>query len=328
MAILDGTGDLAEVPLAAVLIEALNLRATGVLTVEHGGGASRVWLRDGIPVGSQSFTGFRPLGQALLADGVIDVEALSRSLAEMARTGKPQGELLVEMGLASEAQVQAALSEQQGAYLAHIAALATGRFTFDAAAPVPAWTAGIRIRPLAAIVEALEKPQANALVVAALQPVAAGPVALAPGYGQLAQAFGWGGPEEALVARLHVVTTLDAFFEDPGVAPERARAILAALLLLGLAGARGASQDATDTVTGVVVDLADLAGEAIDAALADAPAWPAAVPAAPPAPDEAAAAPAAPPPRPLRRSDPEEARKRRQRLLQRAMQNMGVGPLS
>jgi tetratricopeptide (TPR) repeat protein len=321
MAILDGTGDLAEVPLAAVLIEALNLRATGVLTVEHGGGASRVYLRDGIPVGSQSFTGFRPLGQALLADGVIDVEALSRSLAEMARTGKPQGQLLVEMGLASEAQVQAALSEQQGAYLAHIAALATGRFTFDAAAPVPGWTAGIRIRPLAAIVEALEKPQANALVVAALQPVAAGPVALAPGYGQLAQAFGWSGPEEALVARLHVVTTLDAFFEDPGVAPERARAILAALLLLGLAGARGAAQEATDTVTGVVVDLADLAGEAIDAALADAPAWPAAEPA------EATAAPAAPR-RPLRRSDPEEARKRRQRLLQRAMQNMGVGPLS
>src|SRR5690349_16517456 len=265
MAILDGTGDLAEVPLAAVLIEALNLRATGVLTVEHGGGASRVYLRDGIPVGSQSFTGFRPLGQALLADGIIDVEALSRSLDEMARTGKPQGELLVEMGLASEAQVQAALSAQQGAYLARIAALATGRFAFDRAAPVPAWTAGVRIRPLAAIVEALEKPQANALVVAALQPVAAGPVALAPGYGHLAQAFGWSGPEEALVARLHVVTTLDAFFDDPGVAPERARAILAALLLLGLAEARSAAQEATGTVTGVVVDLADLAGEAIDA---------------------------------------------------------------
>jgi len=36
--------------------------------------------------------------------------------------------------------------------------------------------------------------------------------------------------------------------------------------------------------------------------------------------------PAAPAPAPARRSDPAEARARRQRLLQRAMQNMGVGP--
>jgi tetratricopeptide (TPR) repeat protein len=327
MAILDGTGDLAKVPLAAVLIEALNLRATGVLTVEHGGGASRVFLRDGIPAGSQSFTGFRPLGQALLAHGVIDVEALSRSLAEMARTGKPQGELLVEMGLATQAQVDLALSEQQGAYLAHIAGLATGRFRFDAAAPIPPWTAGIRIRPLAAIVEALEKPQANALVVAALQPIAGGPIALAPGYDHLAGAFGWSAPEEALVARLHVVTTLDAFFAEPGVAPERARAILAALLLLGLAQSRGATHDAVDTVTGVVVDLADLAGVAIHAVLLEAQAGPVAEAAAPAPACHAGGATPAVPRRPLRRSDPEEARRRRQRLLQRAMQNMGVGPL-
>src|SRR5919198_4268924 len=110
MALLDEPGDLAEVPLAAVLIEALNARATGVLTVEHGGGTSRVFLRDGIPVGALSATGFRPLGQALLAEGLIDVEMLDKSLAEMARTSRPQGELLVEMGAVTREQVDAALS--------------------------------------------------------------------------------------------------------------------------------------------------------------------------------------------------------------------------
>ena len=90
MSLLEGPGDLADVPLAAVLLDALNQRATGVLTVEHGGGASRLFVREGVPVGAQSFGGFKPLGQALLAMGAIDVDALSQSLAEMARTGTEQ----------------------------------------------------------------------------------------------------------------------------------------------------------------------------------------------------------------------------------------------
>ncbi len=310
MPLLDGPGDLAEVPLAAVLLDVLNQRATGVLTVEDEGGASRLFVRDGVPVGAQSFAGFNPLGQALLAAGLIDVETLGRSLSEMARTGRPQGEVLVGMGAVTREQVDQALAEQQAAYLTRVASLASGRFCFDAATPVPLWTQGIRISPLKAIVEALEKPQASSLVASALRPVATGSIALVPGYHQLAPAFGWSRAEADLVRRLEGLTTLDAFSADPGVAPERARAVLGALLLLGLAGARDAPADAVETLPGVVVDLADVAGVPIE-------------PEAPPPPSP----PAAPAP-PARRSDPEEARRRRQRLLTRAMQNMGVGPLS
>jgi len=325
MSFLEAPGDLAEVPLAAVLIEALNQRATGVLTVDHGNGSSRVFVRDGIPVGAQSFRGFKPLGQALLAAGVIDVDALGRSLAEMARSGRHQGDVLVEMGAATREQVDRALSEQQAGYLAQVAALASGRFVFDAAAPVPEWTRGIRISPLKAIVEALEKPQAAPLVISALQPVAEGPIALAPGYRQLAAAFGWSGAEAALVDRLQAVTTLDAFFADPGVSPERARAIVAALLLLGLASARTAPADAVESVPGLVVELADLAGVPVDP---EPPPERVERPTPSPAATAPAAAAAPAPSVPARRSDPDEARRRRQRLLQRAMQNMGVGPLS
>ena len=91
MSFLHEPGDLAQVPLAAVLLEVLNQRATGVLTVDHGQGASRVFLRDGVPVGGQSFAGFKPLGQALLAAGLIDVDALGKSLAGMAHSGRPFG---------------------------------------------------------------------------------------------------------------------------------------------------------------------------------------------------------------------------------------------
>jgi hypothetical protein len=330
MSFLEEPGDLAEVPLAAVLIEALNQRATGVLTVSHGGGASRLFVRDGIPVGAQSFGGFNPLGRVLLAAGAIDVDVLGQSLTEMARSGRQQGEVLIEMGAVTSEQVDRALTEQQAAYLSEVASLTSGRFSFDAVAPVPVWTEGIRISPLKAIVEALEKPQAATLVISALQPVAAGPIALASGYRQLAAAFGWSAAEAALVDRLQALTTLDAFFADPGVVPERARAILAALLLLGLASARRAPADSIETVPGLVVDLADLAGVPIEP---EAPPWPAgpaaarSVPRPTPVPVGAERE-VKRPTSPGRRSDPEEARRRRQRLLLRAMQNMGVGPLS
>jgi curved DNA-binding protein CbpA len=303
-------GNLAQTPLAAILIDALNHRADGVLEVAHGGGTSRLWLKNGQPVGAQVFTGFRPLGHMLLQAGKIDVDALSRSLAEMAGTGRPQGEILVAMGAVSREDVDQALEEQQAGYFGLIAALDEGAYRFDAAQQVPAWTGGCRLSPLRTIVDALERPQAGALVVSALQPVAQGGARLASGYAEVEPAFRWEEAERRLVGRLIATTTLDGFFADAaGVSPERARAILAALLLLGLAvPAAEFPAPSGDTLVGLtLVGLSPESLRAESAAL------------------EGAAAQTSPAV-PLRRSDPAEARARRQRLLARAMQNMGVGP--
>lgn len=307
MSLLQAPGDLSRTPLAALLLEALNLRATGVLSVEHGGGVSRLFLRDGAPVGAQVFTGFRPLGHVLLQEGLIDMDALSRSLTAMAETGRPQGELLVEMGAVSRDAVARALAEQQAGYFALIAALDGGGYRFDAGAELPAWTRGALLPPLRTVVDALERPQASALVAAALGPVAAGDVRLASNYGGAARAFAWTDAERRLVARLSAPAPIEAFLADAGVAPERARAILAALLLVGLAGPT--AEDLTHTL-----ELDPARGTSHGAA----------TPA--PTPRPAAGAPAATPA--PRRSDPAEARARRQRLLHRAMQNMGVGPFA
>ncbi len=303
MSFLQEPGDLAQTPLAAVLLEALNQRADGVLAVEHGGGTSRLWFRAGQPVGAQVFTGFRPLGHMLLQAGKIDVDALSRSLAEMAATGRPQGELLVEQGAVSRQDVDEALAEQQGGYFALIAALDAGRFEFDASQPVPEWTRGSRLSPLRTIVDALERPQAGALVISALQPVAQGGARLASGYVEVADHFRWTAGEQALVERLTRPAALEVFFApQAGVAPERARAVLAALLLLGLAvPAAERAAPSGETVAGLSLHGV-AAAAAIEAAAPTSPAVP------------------------LRRSDPAEARARRQRLLAKAMQNMGVGP--
>src|SRR5512139_1968634 len=128
MGLLQTPGDLAQTPLAAILLEALNLRATGVLEVAHGGGTSRLWFREGRPVGAQVYAGFRPLGMMLLQAGHIDIEALSASLGLMEKTKRPQGELLVEMGAVSPEVVGETLAEQQATYFRIIAALDAGGY--------------------------------------------------------------------------------------------------------------------------------------------------------------------------------------------------------
>jgi DnaJ-domain-containing protein 1 len=320
MSFLHQPGDLAQTPLAAILLESLNMRATGVLAVQHGGGTSKLFLRDGIPVGAQVYVGFKPLGRYLLSQGLIDFEALEKSLQEMARTGRSQGQLLVEMGAITVAALDQALAEQQSGYLTLIAGLEAGGYQFEATTPVPEWTRGIRLSPFKAIVDALEKPQAAALVVSALRQAMDAPIILTPGYAQAADSFGWNAREAALVAELARPMVMETFFSDSRVPPERARAALAALLLLGYAETRSdGSHPAVPGESSGAIDLEELVEPEAPEQVASPP---------PPAP--AAAAPESPrrSELPAQRSDPAEARARRQRLLARAMQNMGIGPLA
>jgi len=292
MSFLREPGDLARTPLAAILLEAWNLRLAGELTVHQAGGDSRLFFRDGVPVGAQTFAGFQPLGQMLLAQGAIDIETLGRSLAEMARTGRRQGEVLVEMGAVRQEVVDRVLESQQAGYVALIAGLGDGAFRFDPEAPVPEWAGRVLVAPLRAVVDALASPQAAALAQSALAQ-APGAIALGSGYADLASSFSWTEPEAAAVQKLAAAATAKEVLASPGLGREQARALLAALLLLGLA-----------EPAGDVVEIASLGAS----------------PPPSPVPSER--------PDPARRSDPEVARARRQRLLARAMQNMGMGPLS
>ncbi len=320
MSFLREPGDLSRTPLAAILLEAWSLRATGELTVHQPGGHSRLFFRDGMPVGAQTFAGFHPLGQILLGCGLIDIETLGRSLAEMASSKRRQGEVLVEMGAVSQEVVDRALEDQQAAYVSLIAGLSDGAFRFDFDAAIPAWAGRVLVAPMRAVVDALDTPQAEALCASALA-LARGPIALSQRHGDISLAFCWTGPEEEILRRLESAPLASEILDTPGIPLPHARAVLAALLLLGVA-----------EPAGEVVDLGSLGAQAGPPPPARPP-RPAPVAAPPPvlAPVVAGTAPsaAAPPPvDPARRSDPEESRARRQRLLARAMQNMGVGPLS
>ncbi|WP_242346008.1 DUF4388 domain-containing protein [Anaeromyxobacter terrae] len=303
MSLLDAPGDLSRTPLAAVLVEARARRASGVLEVAHGGGTSRLWFHDGAPVGAQVFVGFRPLGHMLLAAGVLDIDALSLSLVRMAETRRPHGEILVEMGAASREQVERALEEQQAGYVAQLAALPAGPFAFEASAAVPEWTRAGLLSPLRVLADALAAPQAADLVGVTLRAAEAGAVKLAEGYADAEPelARGLDAAERRLLARLAAPLPLDAYLAASEVPPERALALLAALLLLDLAAPANPGERAVPTLV-LESPLAEGAGPGPRRPATGAP-----------APGD-------------HRSDPAEARARRQRLLQRGMRNLGVGP--
>ena len=234
MSLLDAPGDLARTPLAAVLLEARERRASGVLEIAHGGGTSRLWFHDGAPVGAQVFVGFRPLGHMLLKAGVIDIDTLSRSLVRMAETRRPHGEILVEMGAASRDQIEHALEEQQAGYAAQLAALPEGPFAFEPSAEVPGWTRAGLLSPLRVLTDALAAPAAADLVGVTLGRVEAGAVRLGAAYAGEGER-GLVGEERRLVARLTSPCSLDAYLGAAELPPEHALALLAALLLLDLA---------------------------------------------------------------------------------------------
>ncbi|MFT3914416.1 MAG: DnaJ domain-containing protein [Anaeromyxobacteraceae bacterium] len=214
----------------------------------------------------------------------------------MAESRRPQGEILVEMGACSRAAVDGMLEKQQASYFDAIASLDTGTYAFLADAPVPEWTRSSRLSPLRTIVDALEKPQAAGLVASALEAVARGGVRLATGYPEVADGFRWTAAERDWVRRLEVPLTRDEALAPSTVPDARARVMLAGLLLLGLA-VSAAEQPVRTGET--VVGLKDIALEEPEV-----------------------------PVNPGKRSDPVEARARRQRLLQQAMRNMGVGPFA
>ncbi len=317
MSFLREPGDLSRTPLAAILLEAWNLRASGELTVHQPGGDSRLFFRDGMAVGAQTFAGFHPLGQILLGRGLIDIETLGRSLAEVARTKRKQGDLLVEMGAVTREVVDRALEDQQAGYLSLIAGLVEGGFEFRFDAPIPAWAGRVLVAPMRAVVDALATPQGAPLCASALD-LAEGPIALAAGYADLSMVFAWTTAEEQLLHRLGTASTAQEILATPGLPVEQARAALAALLLLGLA-----------EPAGEVVDLSRIvpAGATV---MRPPPRSRPPLGHVPPVLAPVGSVPELdlPPVDPSRRSDPEVARARRQRLLARAMQNMGTGPFA
>ena len=69
-------GNLAEWPLAGLLVAAQRTGATGVLRLRSPDGVASVFFRDGLAAGAAGTLGYAPLGQVILEEGLIQTEEL------------------------------------------------------------------------------------------------------------------------------------------------------------------------------------------------------------------------------------------------------------
>lgn len=121
-------GELSKTPLVHLLLYAQDKKLTGSIELLSADKRSAaIVFVNGEPSKVRTSEPVAYLGRVMLELGFLTEEELSRSLAELAKAKasgqKLHGELLVGMGVLKEPQVQAALREQVGRKLRHIAGM-------------------------------------------------------------------------------------------------------------------------------------------------------------------------------------------------------------
>jgi len=123
-------GSLKRVPFAFLVRDIARARTTGNLYLLAGETKKVVSFVDGHPTVVRSNLPSEFLGQILTDQGLITQEQCDNTLEAIRRTGKKQGELLVEMGILSEGNLRYGLDEQVRSKLFEIFAWDEGRFQF------------------------------------------------------------------------------------------------------------------------------------------------------------------------------------------------------
>jgi hypothetical protein len=101
------------VSLARALLSLSRSRQTGVLYVETELGTCRVAVVEGVPRAASALAGVeRSLGDALFAEGALDLDAHARAVEHDATAPGPIGDWLIAKGLASRGAVDVALRGQ------------------------------------------------------------------------------------------------------------------------------------------------------------------------------------------------------------------------
>ena len=228
--------DLAESPLASVLVSALKLKVTGELSLHHDDGEDRIYFQGGIPTGTQVFHNFKPLGRLLLDLGWITLEQLEDSLVKM-KEGQRQGEALVALGVLTPKKVGDALRLLQVRNLVEMARLPQARLEFDGLKPPPPWIAGVPVNALRMLREVLGVPQSLGVCQSLMQMVGGdgADVWVPPHLMKTLDAFELDPDEVYALESLAQPTTLSALFQQ-GALPVFARvpALIAELVVTGM----------------------------------------------------------------------------------------------
>ena len=124
-------GDLADQPMPEMLATIHRNRVPGVLEVQLGDFSKRIFILGGDIIFASSTNRGESLGDSLLASGQITVEQYRESALQLlTHRGKRHGQVLVEMGMLSEAEMRAAVLQQVQRIVWSLFDLAEGLVSF------------------------------------------------------------------------------------------------------------------------------------------------------------------------------------------------------
>ncbi len=226
--------DLAQTPLANVLIVALKQKATGQLAIRHAEGEDRIFFNAGIPAGSQLPDPDRRLGRMLLELGWITTDQLTHSLEEK-QTDERQGEALVKIGALTSDKLNEALQVQLIRNLVEIAKLKSGELTFESIREAPPWAAGVSLNALRILREVLAVEQSGPVCQGLFQKLGEDvQVVIPPHLLATGTHFEFDAAEQAALRHLEAPLTLKQFFVRCQLPPGKARALVAELIVTNL----------------------------------------------------------------------------------------------
>ncbi|MCG8587786.1 MAG: response regulator [Proteobacteria bacterium] len=125
------SGKLRDLSFPHLLHHLHGLRATGVLLLATGKKRKAIQVRDGYPVAVKSNMVNECLGNLLVRLGLLTDAQLQESIDRMQRGGGLQGEILVAMHVLSEEEISGALRRQAAEKLYEIFTWSDGRFKFE-----------------------------------------------------------------------------------------------------------------------------------------------------------------------------------------------------
>ena len=123
-------GSLEKTGFARIVRAIASASATGSLYLLSGKTKKVIFFEEGHPVFVRSNVLAECLGQVLVQERLITEEQCNQTLEAIRRTGKKQGELLVEMGVLSEGNLRYGLETQLRTKLFDVFAWETGRYQF------------------------------------------------------------------------------------------------------------------------------------------------------------------------------------------------------
>ncbi|MCA9712247.1 MAG: DUF4388 domain-containing protein, partial [Myxococcales bacterium] len=159
-------------PFPRLIREVARHKVDGSLYLLSGQTKKVVFFESGQPVFVRSNVLSECLGQILAQEGLITQEQCEQTLEAIRRTGKKQGELLVEMGILSEGNLRYGLEAQLRAKLFDIFSWEEGRYQFKSDAPDLQFGITLKSSAEGVIVEAIQDQYTEERAGEALEAVA------------------------------------------------------------------------------------------------------------------------------------------------------------